>query len=383
MVITKIETLCLSRLHEPARIWCTARYRTIKADCAIVVIETDEGPLQGIGEACAYGVPGLIREWVHWLAPDLIGRDPRDAAIVPHPNGRSHAYDCAVAGIDAALWDLKGQLAGARVCDLLQPAGAPDRVRLYASGGVRYDWRQRPEQLIDEVLGYVAEGYTASKVRIGTHWAWDGVTVDRFLGLMRELAQAVAGRLELMVDGNQRLTEDQSLTIACELDRLGFTWFEEPLPKEDVAAYARVNAAVAMPITGGEGFTTAEQFRPYLEQLAYSVVQPDAGICGITETMRIAEIAARYDVRLCPHSWHNGLMAMANAHVVAALPAPTVLELCMVQGPLQWAILAEPPRIEGGHLVFPDRPGLGVALAPDLEQRFPLIEGHYAIEVER
>ncbi len=51
------------------------------------------------------------------------------------------------------------------------------------------------------------------KVRIGTHWAWDGVTVERFLGLMRELAQAVNGRMELMLDGNQRLTEDQALTI--------------------------------------------------------------------------------------------------------------------------------------------------------------------------
>jgi L-alanine-DL-glutamate epimerase-like enolase superfamily enzyme len=383
MLITKIETLCLSRLHEPERIWCTARYRTLKADCAIVVIETDEGPLQGIGEACAYGVPGLIREWVRWLAPGLIGRDPGDAAIVPHPNGHSRAYDCAVAGLDAALWDLKGQLAGRRVCDLLRQEGAPDRVRLYASGGVQYDWRQRPEQLIDEVLGYVAAGYTASKVRIGTHWAWDGVTTDRFLGLMREMAQAVDGRLELMLDGNQRLTEEQSLTIARELDRLGFTWFEEPLPKEDVAAYARLNAAVDLPITGGEGFATAEQFRPYLEQRAYSIVQPDAGICGITETMRIAEVAARHGATLCPHSWHNGLMGMANAHVIAALPSPTMLELCMVQGPLQWAILARPPRIEQGYLHLPDWPGLGVMLAANLEQRFPLIEGHYAVEVER
>ncbi len=346
-----------------------------------MIVETDEGA-RGIGEACAYGVPGLIREWVAWMAPGLIGRDPRDMAIVPHPNGLSRAYDCAVAGLDTALWDLRGQLAGQRVCDMLRE-GAPDRVRLYASGGVRYDWRARPEQLVDEVLGYVAEGYTASKVRIGTDWTWDGVTVDRFLGLMRELAQAVDGRLELMVDGNQRLSEEQSMTIAHELDRLKFTWFEEPLPKENVGAYARLNAAVEMPITGGEGFTTAEQFRPYLEQRAYSIVQPDAGICGITEAFKIADVAARYGVELCPHSWHNGLMAMANAHLVAALARPTILEVCMVQGPLQWAILDQPPAMAAGYLTFPDRPGLGVDLAADLEKRFPMIEGHYAVEVER
>jgi L-alanine-DL-glutamate epimerase-like enolase superfamily enzyme len=247
MKITTVETLCLSRLHERERMWATGTYRAIKADCAIVAITTDDG-LRGIGEACAYGVPTLIRSWVDWLAPMLVGHDPRDPRIVPHPNGRSAAFDCAVAGIDAALWDLKGKLEGQRVCALLTDRPL-DRVRLYASSGCRYDWRERPEQLIAETLGYLEQRFTACKVRIGTEWSWDGVTVDRFLGLMRELAQAVAGRMELMLDGNQRLTEDQALAIARELDRLGFTWFEQPIPQSDIAGYARLNAAGAMPIT--------------------------------------------------------------------------------------------------------------------------------------
>ncbi len=381
MKITRLETLCLSRLHEPERQWITARYRTIKADCAIVVIHTDEG-LTGIGEASAYGWPLLIREWADWLAPSLVGRDPRDPAIVPHPNGLSRPYDAAVGGIDCALWDLRGQIEGKRVSQLL--ADHPlERVRLYASSGCRYDWRHNPEQLIQEALGYIDQGFTAMKFRIGTEWRWDGVTVDRFLGLVRELAQAVDGRMELMLDGNCRLTEEEALAIARELDRLGFTWFEEPIPWKEIDGYARLCAAVDMPITGGESFATLEQFRPYLERRAYDIVQPDAGLCGLTECMRIAEAAQRYGVELCPHSWHNGLMAMAHAHLLAALPNPRMLELCMIQGPLQWAILAEPPRLEQGHLWLPPRPGLGVALAENLTQRFPYIEGHYAITVER
>jgi L-alanine-DL-glutamate epimerase-like enolase superfamily enzyme len=381
MKITQIETLCLSRMHEPERQWITHRYRVVKADCAIVVIHTDAG-VTGIGEACAYGVPTRIREWVAWLAPGLIGRDANDLSIVPHPNGQTRAFDCAVGGIDCALWDLRGKLAGKRVCELLiaQPA---QQVRLYASGGCRYDWRANPGVLIDEVRGYIAAGFSACKVRIGTEWAWDGVTVDRFLALMRELAQTTAGQIELMVDGNQRLTFDQALPIAQELDRLGFIWFEEPIPRADIDDYAKLNAAVDMPITGGEGFTTLEQFRPYLERRAYGIVQPDAGVCGITETMRIAEAAARYGVGFCPHSWHNGLMAMANAHAVAAQPSPRVLEVCMHQGPLQWEILADPPAIAHGWLALPDRLGLGVELAAAVADRFPYIEGHYAIDVER
>jgi len=381
MKITGVETLCLSRLHEPERQWVTARTRTIKADCAIVVIHTDEG-LDGIGEASAYGWPLLIRDWVNWLAPSLIGKDPRDPTIAPHPNGLSGAWDAAVGGIDCALWDLRGKIAGKPTAELLTERPLK-KVRLYASSGCRYDWRKRPEQLIEEALEYIEQGYTAMKFRLGTEWTWDGVTVDRFLGLVRELVQAVDGRMELMLDGNCRLTEEQALPIARELDRLHFAWFEEPIPREQIDGYARLAAAVEMPITGGESFHVLEQFRPYLDKKAYDIVQPDVGMSGITETMRIAQVAHSYGVDLCPHSWHNGLMAMAHAHLVAALPNPRVLELCMIQGPLQWGILKQPPVIEKGWLVLPDKPGFGVELAEDLEERFPYIEGAYWVQVQR
>ena len=381
MKITKIETLKLSRMHELERQWVTSNQRIVKADCPVVVIHTDEG-LTGIGEACAYGVPRLISEWVQWYSSELVGKDPTSPTLPPHPNGRNHGHDCAVAGIDCALWDLKGQIAGKRVADLLtdKPLG---KVRLYASSGCRYDWRIRPEQLIEEALEYIEQGFTAMKFRIGTEWRWDGVTVDRFLGLVRELHETVAGRMELMLDGNQRLTEDEALTIAKELDRLEFTWFEEPIPQTDIDGYARLNAAVDMPITGGEQYTTLEQFRPYLEKKAYGIVQPDAGWAGITEIMRIAEMADQYGVHLCPHSWHNGLMCVESAHLVAALPKPHMLELCMIQGPLQFGILDQPPTIENGHILLPNQPGLGVELVQDVQTRFPYIEGDYSLKVER
>jgi L-alanine-DL-glutamate epimerase-like enolase superfamily enzyme len=392
MKITKLETLCLSRLHEVERQWFTSRFRTIKADCAIVVIHTDEG-VTGIGEASAYGWPLLIREWVDFLAPDLIGKDPTDPTLAPHPNGRARPHDAAIAGIDCALWDLRAKSQGLSVAKLINSQAA-DQVRLYASSGCRYDWRERPEQLIDEALEYIDQGYSALKFRPGTDWNWDGITIDHFLGFVRELAQAVDGRMELMLDGGLRWSEDEAMTIAKELDRLDFAWFEEPIARENIDGYARLCAAVEMPISGGETFHTVEQFRPYLEKKAYDIVQPDAGICGITELLRIAEVADRHGVDLIPHSWHNGLMCMAHAHAIAALPLQhrakgdasrhhNLVELCLIQGPLQWEILANPPAIVDGWLHLPDQPGLGVELGADLAERFPYIEGHYAISLER
>jgi len=106
-------------------------------------------------------------------------------------------------------------------------------------------------------------------------------------------------------------------------------------------------------------------------------------LCGISEAMRIAQAAARYGVDVCPHSWHNGLMAMENGHLVAALPHPRVLELCTIQGPLQWAILAERPAIADGWLLLPEGAGLGVELAEGVDEQYPYIEGHYALQVTR
>ena len=392
MKITQLQTLCLSRMHEPENQWATGNVRVVKADCALVLVHTDEG-VTGIGEACAYGGPEQIRDWVAFYNDHLVGKNPLDGSTPPAPHFRSSSHDCAVAGIDCALWDIRGKAAGKPVGQLLVDLGLSTRTKpalsqvpLYASSGCRYDWRINPHQLVDEALGYVAQGYGAMKLRIGTHWDWDGVTVDRFLGLMRELHQAVAATgkpFGLALDGNQRLTDAQATTIAKELDRLGFIWFEEPIPQADIAGYARLAAAVDMPITGGEQFTTLEQFRGHLDQKAYDIVQPDVGWCGITEALKIAQAAEQRGVRVIPHNWHNGLMTMANAHFVAALPHPIFCELCMIQGPLQWAMVKDKPLIQDGNLHLPTAPGLGVELVDDLEKKFPYLSGSWALPVQR
>ena len=90
----------------------------------------------------------------------------------------------------------------------------------------------------------------------------------------------------------------------------------------------------------------------------------------------------------------NGLMCMAHAHTVAGLPnagavpaaagrVQNVVELCEIQGPLQWGMLAEKPVIEDGWLYLPDRPGFGVTLAENVAEKYPHIEGHYGVIVER
>ena len=193
MKITDIRTLSLSRPHEPELQWYSATFHVPKADCSICIIETDEG-LQGIAEPCAYGVPPAIAARIEELKPSLIGRDPRDEDLTPH-NEAERANDIANAGLNCALWDLRGKIAGKPTADLLCASGQKPlrRLRLYASSGVRYDWDDHPESVVEEAIGYAEEGFTAYKMRLGTHWAWSAVTVDRFLKIARQVHEAVGG----------------------------------------------------------------------------------------------------------------------------------------------------------------------------------------------
>jgi L-alanine-DL-glutamate epimerase-like enolase superfamily enzyme len=382
MIITDVKTRCGSRMHDLDQQWVTARYRTVKADAAIVTVQTDDGII-GYGEASPYGHPRQIADWVDWLAPALLGHDIDDQTMLPGTTGSGTAHDFAVGGIDCALWDARGKAAGKPTCQLLS-ATADRSVPVYASTGVGYDWRGRPRDLIDDVLKCAAAGYRLAKVRLGTEWSWDAVTLERFLSLYDEVRAAVADdRFGLAVDGNCRLDREDGLALAHALDERGAPWLEEPIAKADLEGYALINQSVQMPISGGETWSTVEQFRPFLEAGAYDIVQPDAGKCGITEVVRIGRLAARYGVSLIPHSWHNGLMAMANAHAVAALPNAPMVEECMAQGPLKWGIIEGGSRVRDGMIDVAARPGLGAALVDGFEERYPYVEGNYSVEVTR
>jgi L-alanine-DL-glutamate epimerase-like enolase superfamily enzyme len=366
----------------------TDRYRSIKADIAVVVMEVDSGMI-GVGEACSYGNPRQIENWVQWYSPTLVGRDVDDFAILPRPTGTAldhatgSAHDFAVAGIDCALWDLRAKEKGLPLSRLLNP-NADDTVSIYASGGVRYDWHDNESTLVCDVVSYIEQGYRTVKFRLGTNWAWDCVTPARFLSLFDRVRAEVGDDIGLAVDGNSRLSRSEALEVSLGLQDRGALWFEEPLAKDDLEGYAALHASLdTLRISGGESFTTLEQFRPWLERETFDIVQPDAGVCGISEVLRIGELAERHGKELIPHSWHNGLMLMANAHAVAALPNASMVEECLVQGPLRWDVIEGGSRVQDGQVDVSTGLGLGVEIIDGFEETFPYVEGHYSVEVYR
>ena len=388
MRIIDVTTTSATRMHGRDEQWFTHTFRSVKADLCLVTITTDEGVI-GIGEACAYGNPVQIDDWVTWLAPTLIGAELDDPRIVPRPTGTSFArpiesaYDYAVAAIDCALWDARARAKGLPVSRLIN-ANSDDTVQMYASGGVRYDWRTNNQNaLVDDVLGYVAAGYSSIKFRLGTSWAWDGVTPERFLELFDLVRKEVGPEVGLAVDANSRLSREEAQAVAYGLDERGALFFEEPIAKNDIDGYVALTRSVELRITGGETFTTVEQFRPWIERGAFNIAQPDAGVCGITELLAIGAIAERSGIDIVPHSWHNGVMAMANAHAVAALPNGLMVEESKAQGPLVWDAIEGGTRVHDGVIDLSNDVGLGVSVIENLETVYPYVEGHYGVEVYR
>jgi L-alanine-DL-glutamate epimerase-like enolase superfamily enzyme len=126
-----------------------------------------------------------------------------------------------------------------------------------------------------------------------------------------------------------------------------------------------------VPISGGEPLTTYAEFSEFVKNTRPDIVQPDltrAG--GITETLRVAEIARQHSVRLVPHGFSTGILLAATVQFLAALPDGDLIEFSQSTSPLSTGLVTNPFTLEDGAIRVPDRPGLGVELDEDMIDRY-------------
>ena len=124
-------------------------------------------------------------------------------------------------------------------------------------------------------------------------------------------------------------------------------------------------------ISGGETKTTRFAFRDWIDRGAYDIVQADCNIVGITENWHIARMAHLKDRICCPHSWHGGLTKMSNAHLVAGIPNHLLLEVNQHYNPFQTELFKEPMIVKNSYIDLTDKPGLGIEIIDNPEQKFP------------
>ena len=362
MRITRVET---ELLHVPL-----SRPRASPAEAQagrlnhVVVLlaqlDTDAG-LRGLG--FAYALQGSGRAMhavaVDDLAPPVVGEDPLDherlAAKVYwrlQTVGRRGLVPQAYSAIDLALWDLKGKAAGLPLYKLL--GGARESAPVYGSD-TAWLWMS-PEEILDASRPYLDQGMMGIKVKVGADPEADADRLTR-------LREALGDDVWLGVDANERYDYATALAMGHFFEEeIGADWFEEPILCEDVEGHARLASKLEIPIAGGEMLFGIDEFRAYLGRDALAVVQPDVTrLGGLTGWLKVAALAEQHHRPVSPH-----LLPEVGVHLACGLPAVTSVEYM----PWLYPVFVDPPHVEGGRLVPPERPGLGLEVDPDAVGRY-------------
>lgn len=331
----------------------------------LVTVETDEG-IVGVGS-------GDTMDGFEAYEHLFLGTDPLQILNQVRRIETINFHGGRYWPLEAALWDIVGQVAGLPVSVLF--GGARDRLPAYASCGEL----KTPEARAQSALAAKARGFRAMKIRVSRDDVAGGIAA------VRATREAVGDDFELMVDLNQmwRMSGDiepalplaRVQKIAEELQELNVLWLEEPLPQADVVGSRRVRAQTGIQIAGGEMVRSMAELAALIEADAYDIYQPDVVLAvGMYRARQVAESANLRHRFFTPHTWSNGLGLLANLHVAAGVDAGPYLEF--PYDPPGWTperrdFFLRPIDIDDtGCLVVPSTPGLGATIDWDAVKRY-------------
>jgi len=339
-------------------------------DVSIVLVEvrTDAG-ITGVGEALARFSPKAYAELIETsLKPRLVGSNPTD--IQAHWRTMRRALSGraggmlfeAISGMDIALWDILGKVAGLPVHRLLGGMGRTE-VPVYAAS---VNWGS--DEFMDRELdGYLEKGFPRIKIKIAN-------PVRDACRRIARLRKRAGDDIELCVDANWAYTLEEAVEVGRALSDNGYFWFEEPLRPEDEAGYEELHRRCATPLAAGESNYTLDQAMRLVANRTLSYLQPDvARSGGISETRRMAEFAAAHDVQYAPHIGMSGIVCeTASVHLAAAMPNIRAMECETDSSPFKTALTGAAPgadRQKNGMLPVPTGPGLGIEIDWDAVAR--------------
>ena len=335
----------------------------------LVRVRCDDGS-EGWGQPAPYNADITALVLHRQVAPYALGADALDIdALVDLIPEREHKFPGsylrrALAGLDTALWDLRGKLEGKSVCALL--GGRPRPIRVYGSSMSR---DIAPEAEAERFLRLRGEqGYDAFKFRIGEECGHD---VDKWPGRTEAIVAEVSGRLggeaDLLVDANSGYTPERAIEVGRLLQDHGICHFEEPCPYWELDWTKQVAEALEIDVTGGEQDCDLAIWRRMIAMRAVDVVQPD--ICylgGLTRTLRVAELARAAGIPVTPHSANLSLVTVFTLHMMGAIEGAGPYVEFSIEGadtyPWQDGIYQPALVARDGKVAIPDGPGWGVEI---------------------
>jgi L-alanine-DL-glutamate epimerase-like enolase superfamily enzyme len=337
-----------------------------------VKLTTDDGAI-GWGQTSTYNADITAQVFHRQVVPWVLGQPADDIqALIDRVEEKEHkypgSYRCrALAGLDTALWDLHGRVAGKPVVELL--GGKAGRLRAYASSMKR---DITPEAEAERLVRLRDEfGFTAFKWRVAAECGRD---IDEWPGrtecIVPTVARALGDGIDKLVDANSGYSPRRAIEVGRLLEQEGIGHFEEPCPYWHLEQTREVTEALAIDVTGGEQDWDLATWQRMIDMRAVDIVQPDVMYMGgITRTLTVARMAAAAGLPVTPHSANLSLVTMCTMHLLGAIPnAGKYLELS-IEGedyyPWQQELfLGDPYRVEAGQVQIPTAPGWGVEINP-------------------
>ncbi len=341
-------------------------------------IQTDEG-VHGIGEASLAGRNTAVIETLQThLQPLLIGQDPTRIEHIWQDIFRGTFWrggpvlQSALAGIDIALWDLNGKALGAPVHRLLGGL-CRERVKLY-----RHVGGDSPEELVEQAQRLLSEGWTVFRIcpvgpERGIFDATEGTR--EAVTYFEALRKGIGDEPEVILEVHTRMTPAQAIGLCNAVAPFRPMYVEDPIRPENPASYALLRQHTNVPLGTGEQLTDKWAFRELIEQDLIDYLRVD--IChagGITEGKKIAAMGEVHYQELALHYTASWVSATAMMHLNAAVPNCAVQEF---NPPAEWVseVVLHPPKVEQGHLIPGDTPGLGIDLDEEAAAAHPFRDG--------
>ena len=338
-----------------------------RTNWVFVKVETDSG-IHGWGEATLEYREPTVAAAIHDLEGWLIGRDPHNIEAFRHDCYRDAYWRggpvlmSALAGVEIALWDIKGKALGVPVWQLLG-GKVRDAVPIYVNG-----WFA-PAKTPDE---FAAKAAAVREHRfLGCKWdpfgkAWQQIgrrELDSAMECVRKVSETVGQDVLLLIEGHGRFDIPTAVKSGRRLEEFDICWFEEPLPPDDLNGMREVKERVRVSLAAGERLYNRYEYRQFFDLNCADYIQPDISHAGGIFEMRLlgAEAEARH-IGFCPHNPSGPVANAATLQLAGCVPNFVILEMMMTDVPYRAEICDEELVVHEGRMVIPDRPGIGIDL---------------------
>ncbi|HET8523307.1 MAG TPA: enolase C-terminal domain-like protein [Thermomicrobiales bacterium] len=371
----------------------------------IVKIETTEPELHGVGCATFTQRPlAVVTAVEEYLKPFLIGRDVNDiediyqAAYVSSYWRSGPVLNNALSGVDMALWDIKGKLAGMPVYQLLG-GKCREAASLYAHASgrdfdeVEEDARRYLEQGFRYIRCQVAvPGYATYGARIKpkseidpnkpehlepAQARWHPASYCRIVPkLFDHMRGALGEEVELLHDIHERIPPIMAINLAKELERFNLFFLEDPFAPEDNGYFPLMRQQTATPIAMGELYVNQAEYVDLIKDRLIDFIRVHiSDIGGLSQARKLAAFCDYFGVRT---AWHGPGDASPVAHA-----ANLALDLACPNFGIQESHLFPErtkevfpgcPEIRDGSLWSNEQPGHGIDINEQEAAKYPFPE---------